>query len=75
MCLDPELHRGACHELPPNLTQTGTAQYINVILLMNRSIPLCTLQIPVLVVLNKLVKTFGEKSNLKFGLIQTRQLH
>jgi hypothetical protein len=30
---------------------------------------------PVLVVLNKLVKTFGKKSNLKFGLIQTRQLH
>ncbi len=30
---------------------------------------------PVLVVLNKLVQTFGKKSNLKFGLIQTRQLH
>ncbi len=30
---------------------------------------------PVLVVLNKLVKTFGEKSNLKCGLIRTRQLH
>ncbi len=29
----------------------------------------------VLVVLSKLVKTFGKKSNLKFGLIQTRQLH
>jgi hypothetical protein len=27
-----------------------------------------------LVVLNKLVKTFGKKSNLKFGLIQTQQL-
>ncbi len=30
---------------------------------------------PVLVVLNKLVPTFGKKSNLKFGLIQTPQLH
>ncbi len=30
---------------------------------------------PGLLVLNKLVKTFGKKSNLKFGLIQTRQLH
>ncbi len=28
-----------------------------------------------LVVLNKLIMTFGKKSNLKFGLIQTRQLH
>ncbi len=28
-----------------------------------------------LVVLNKLVTTFGKKSNLKFGLIQTPQLH
>jgi hypothetical protein len=37
---------------------------------------LCTswLQSPVLVVLNKLVKTFGKKSNLKCGLIRTRQL-
>jgi hypothetical protein len=32
-------------------------------------------QTPVLVVLNKLVKTFEEKSNLKCGLIRTRQLH
>ncbi len=32
-------------------------------------------QEPVLVVLNKLVPTFGKKSNLKFGLIQTPQLH
>ncbi len=31
--------------------------------------------LPVLVVLNKLVKTFGKKSNLKFGLNQTLQLH
>jgi hypothetical protein len=30
---------------------------------------------PVLVVLNKKVTTFGKKSNLKLGLIQTRQLH
>ncbi len=30
--------------------------------------------LPVLVVLNKLVKTFGKKSNLKCGLIRTRQL-
>jgi hypothetical protein len=30
---------------------------------------------PGLVVLNKLVKTFWKKSNLKFGLIQTQQLH
>ncbi len=30
---------------------------------------------PALVVLNKLVTTFGKKSNLKFGLIQTPQLH
>jgi hypothetical protein len=30
---------------------------------------------PVLVVLNKIVTTFGKKSNLKFGLIRTRQLH
>jgi hypothetical protein len=29
---------------------------------------------PVLVVLNKIVKTFGKMSNLKFGLIRTRQL-
>jgi hypothetical protein len=28
-----------------------------------------------LVVLNKNVTTFGKKSNLKLGLIQTRQLH
>jgi hypothetical protein len=32
-------------------------------------------QTPALVVLNKKVTTFGKKSNLKFGLIQTRQLH
>jgi hypothetical protein len=31
--------------------------------------------LPVLVVLNKKVTTFGKKSNLKLGLIQTRQLH
>jgi hypothetical protein len=31
--------------------------------------------VAVLVVLNKLVTTFGKKSNLKFGLIQTPQLH
>jgi hypothetical protein len=30
---------------------------------------------PVLVVLNKLVKTFGKKSISKCGLIRTRQLH
>ncbi len=30
---------------------------------------------PVLVVLNKIVKTFRKKSNLKCGLIRTRQLH
>jgi hypothetical protein len=30
---------------------------------------------PALVVLNKKVMTFGKKSNLKLGLIQTRQLH
>ncbi len=33
------------------------------------------LRIPVLVVLNKKVTTFDKKSNLKLGLIQTRQLH
>jgi hypothetical protein len=33
------------------------------------------LSAPALVVLNKIVTTFGKKSNLKFGLIQTRQLH
>jgi hypothetical protein len=32
-------------------------------------------RLAVLVVLNKLVKTFGKKSNFKFGLIQTRQLY
>ncbi len=30
---------------------------------------------PVLVVLNKKVTTFGKKSNLKLGIIQTQQLH
>jgi hypothetical protein len=29
----------------------------------------CFAELPVLVVLNKLVKTLGKKSNLKFGLI------